>query len=1023
MNWKDKRVYSFVIWMVLLVAMVIFMPDLNKLTVEKGQVSIPSTSESEVGSKYLSDLNTNGEETYPFAIVFNKDEKLSDSDFQEIVAVLEEIASDSSLLIKDSLLHTDSEQVAEQLIAEDQTTVIAQFSIAKEIGLVENAAKKLEKHLKNTEIDAYITGSDLVISDFVSSTQEGVKKTEVIAVVFILAILFLIYRSPVVPVVSLLTVGISYIISLSIIGLLVDHFDFPFSNFTQVFLVVILFGIGTDYNILLFSRFKEELVKQGHVLKAISTTYQTAGKTVLYSGIAVFIGFVALYLAEFQMYQATSAVAIGVAVLLAVLMTLNPFFMSVFGFKMFWPLKEVKGHGENKLWGWLSKFAFMRPIVSLLFIGLVTIPFIYLYSNTLNYNDLVEIDDKYESKQAIAIIEDHYAPGFSSPVSLAIKGQGLGTADNLAELDKLANAIEQIDGVAQVYSVTRPEGQRIPELYLDEQSGTLTEGLTDANEGVGDISSGLSEANEKLEEPQDLSGVDTLINGTLALKDGAGELEKALQGLNDGLNQSTTGAGQLSSGLDTLSSNIGELKQGLTELSSSYQQLAQGFTQFNQVFDQSIQGLTAAKQGYEQIEALMTSASSTNPSMEVETSLQIATEAKKQLTQAITQLQAAKKQYNSVTASFNKANEALQGAISGAAQLESGANKLANGADELATGLQTVTNAAGQISNESSKFTSGLNEVNDGQRQLKNSLVGLQDQMTLLADGLKDATDGLDEIYDGLDDANAYLADLNKQQQLTFFIPQEVLEGEEFTESLAMYMNDDQTSTSMNIILEVNPYTEEAMKIVEEIRDVKDRFFKSTSIEADGYLTGKSMSNVDLQSISKADFIRSAIVMVIGIVLILLWVTRSLFQTVVIIASLMLANFTALGLTEIFTSNVLGHEALSWNVPFFTLIMIVTLGVDYSIFVMMRFNETKELGYNQILPTAKEMGGVILSAAVILGGTFAALIPSGIITLIQVAIAVIIGLVLLSIIIMPMLIPACFGLINNLKNRKSKKTE
>ena len=1020
MNWKDKRIYSFVIWMVLLVVMVIFMPDLNKLTVEKGQVSIPSTSESEIGSKYLSDLNTNGEATYPFAIVFNKDEKLSDSDFQEIESVLEEIKSDSSLLIKDSLLHTDSEQAAEQLIAEDQTTVIAQLSVAKEIGLVEDAAKKIEKHLDITEINTYITGSDLVISDFVNSTQEGVKKTEVIAVVFILAILIFIYKSPVVPFVSLFTVGVSYIISLSIIGLLVEHFNFPFSNFTQVFLVVILFGIGTDYNILLFSRFKEELAKQGDVLKAISTTYQTAGKTVLYSGIAVFIGFVALYLAEFKMYQATSAVAIGVAVLLAVLITLNPFFMSVLGFKMFWPVKEVKGHGENKLWGMLSKFAFMRPIVSLLLIGLLTIPFIYLYSNTLNYNDLVEIDDKYESKQAIAIIEDHYAPGFSSPVSLVIKGQELGTADNLAELDKLANTIEQVDGVAQVHSVTRPEGQLIPELYLDEQAGTLTEGLKDANEGVGDISSGLSQANEKLDDTQDLSGVDALINGTLALKNGADELENALQSLQDGLNQSTTGADQLSSGLNTLTSSIGELKQGLTELSSNYEQLAQGFTQFSQVFDQSIQGLTAAKQGYEQIEALMTSASSTNPSVEVETSLQIASQAKQQLTQAITQLQAAKTQYNTVTAGFNQANEALQGAVSGVAQLESGANVLANGADELATGLQTASNGAGQISNESSKFTSGLNEVNDGQQQLKNSLVELQDQMTLLADGLKDATDGLDEIYNGLDDANAYLADLNKQQQLTFFIPQEVLKGEEFSESLAMYMDDDQTLTNMNIILDVNPYTEEAMKVVEEIRDVKDRFFKDTSLEADGYLAGKTMASVDLQSISKADFIRSAVVMVIGILMILLWVTRSLFQTFVIVGSLMLANFTALGLTEIFTTNVLGHEALSWNVPFFTLIMIVTLGVDYSIFVMMRFNETKELGYNQILPTAKDMGGVILSAAVILGGTFAALMPSGIITLIQVAIAVMIGLILLSVIIMPILIPACFGLMNKLKDRKSK---
>lgn len=158
---------------------------------------------------------------------------------------------------------------------------------------------------------------------------------------FILAVLILVFRSPVVPLISLITVGVSYIVSLGIVAQLVDKFNFPFSNFTQVFLIVILFGIGTDYNILLYTRFKEELGKGLLVLKAITETYKTAGRTVVYSGIAVFIGFMALYLAEFKLYQATSAVAIGVAVLLFVLITLNPFFMALFGIKMFWPAKTL----------------------------------------------------------------------------------------------------------------------------------------------------------------------------------------------------------------------------------------------------------------------------------------------------------------------------------------------------------------------------------------------------------------------------------------------------------------------------------------------------------------------------------------------------------------------------------------------------------------------------------------------------------------------------------------------------------
>lgn len=56
--------------------------------------------------------------------------------------------------------------------------------------------------------------------------------------------------------------------------------------------------------------------------------------------------------------------------------------------------------------------------------------------------------------------------------------------------------------------------------------------------------------------------------------------------------------------------------------------------------------------------------------------------------------------------------------------------------------------------------------------------------------------------------------------------------------------------------------------------------------------------------------------------------------------------------------------------------MIVALGVDYSIFVMMRYNELEGDPATKIVTASRHIGGVVLSAALILGGTFAALIPS-----------------------------------------------
>ena len=84
--------------------------------------------------------------------------------------------------------------------------------------------------------------------------------------------------------------------------------------------------------------------------------------------------------------------------------------------------------------------------------------------------------------------------------------------------------------------------------------------------------------------------------------------------------------------------------------------------------------------------------------------------------------------------------------------------------------------------------------------------------------------------------------------------------------------------------------------------------------------------------------------------------------------------------------------------------MIVALGVDYSIFLMMRYRELDN-SQRAIVDAAEYIGGVVISAAIILGGTFAALMPSGVVTLIQVAI-VNLGLFLLSFVMLPILIPA-----------------
>lgn len=68
-------------------------------------------------------------------------------------------------------------------------------------------------------------------------------------------------------------------------------------------------------------------------------------------------------------------------------------------------------------------------------IAVLCLPFIIKYTGELNYDDLVEISDEYESKQAISVIEDHFPSGFSSPTNLVIQSKdSLATQTGLQDM-------------------------------------------------------------------------------------------------------------------------------------------------------------------------------------------------------------------------------------------------------------------------------------------------------------------------------------------------------------------------------------------------------------------------------------------------------------------------------------------------------------------------------------------------------------------------------------------------------------
>lgn len=598
---KSWRSLSFLLWIVITIAMIVTMPNMDQLVKEKGQITIPNTEQSSIADKMIKEMDKEGAEKYEIITVFNSGSKkaLTNEQKEEITKTINALQNEKEQLgIKEVVSHLDNKELEKQLVSKDNTTILTQISVDKKHGKISKVVNNLHKKVQMKGVKTYLTGSDLIAGDFLTSSQEGVKKTEVISIIFILVVLIIVFRSPVVPIISLLTVGVSYLISMGIIAHLVDQFNFPFSNFTQVFVVVVLFGVGTDYNILLYTRFKEELSKQENAFLATKETFKSAGKTVLYSGIAVLIGFATLALASFKLYQSTSAVAIGVAVLLLVLTTLNPFFMVLLGKGMFYPVKTFKGHEDSRLWGFFAKNSVARPFIALIIVFVISIPFVLKYSNTLNYNDLFEVDNKYESKMGINVIEEHFPPGFSSPSTLVIQSdKKLDEATSLQPLDELTDKISKVKGVSEVYSPTRPTGDKIKELYINKQAGELNTGLGDANGGIKEINEGLTDAKDKMgsNDSNSLANVQKLIDGTNEAKNGVSALGTALNQLSNGINNGAQGAKQIEDGLASLNGNINALSNATSQLHAGYAQLEKGLSSYDQYFGSISQAIDGAK--------------------------------------------------------------------------------------------------------------------------------------------------------------------------------------------------------------------------------------------------------------------------------------------------------------------------------------------------------------------------------------------------------------------------------------------
>lgn len=830
------------------VTIVLFLiaPNLTKQAEEAGSFQLSEEASSEIAGRMLADA---GESDQTISVVIELDEALTDDVRDQVSAMAKDIASFGNH-VTNVLNPVESEELEKQLVSENKKTVLIPITVDGTDEEVNEVADEVRESVIPSDMTAYVTGEAIINNDVNKSAQEGLKRTEIITVILIFVLLLVVFRSIVTPFIPLVAVGISYLLSQSLVAFFIEWFGFPVSNYTQIFLVAILFGIGTDYCILLLSRYKEELSAGHAVEEAIVNTYKTAGRTLLISGLAVFIGFFAIGFADFPIFKSAVAVAVGIAVLLIVLFTIVPVFMLVLKEKLFWPSKKSAAHHDSKIWGTMSNLSVNRPVISMLVVAILTVPLLLTYDNSLSFNTVDEIGDDYESVQGLRAIEKGFGSGDSLPVQVIIKSdENLANEEMIPYVERLSQRFEQMEGVDRIRTATRPTGEVIDDLYVDRQLGLMADGLAEAREGLTEIGAGLE------------------------------QMQNGLAGAGGG------------SGLADVAAGLGQLNEQLSLT-------AQGLQQTGNI-QQTVGALTAIRGQLGQIQQ----------------------------------------------------------------------------------GLASAGSGTGGLS----QLNEGLGATNEGIVQIADGLTEVGDMMTAMSES--------DSVRDtGL------------------FIPDGTLESEEFAQVLERYTFAEGNGLKMEVILTDDPYSPEAIDTVHRLKEAVASEVKGSPLEdADIAFAGISSVNSDLADISSSDFSSTVVIMLVSLFVVLAILFRSLIMPLFMIGSLLLTYFTSIAIAELIFENILGFDGISWAVPFFGFVMLVALGVDYSIFLLDRFREEAENGVTvreAMRVSMAKMGTVIITAAVILAGTFGAMMPSGVLSLMQIASIVVIGLLLYGLIVLPLLIPA-----------------
>lgn len=495
-------------WLLLAVALRVVAPRWDDVTYDGDLAYLPSTQPSVQAQRLLEAAFPENRDRSQIAIVAARDDRPFDAAdlraVDELGERFREKLDDPSWPLSD-VWTRKSEVVGAKLRSSDKRAQLIILQLTNEFAAADNirVLDQVERELAlfqqrlaqkgSSELVFEISGSAAVGGDMLRAASESIRSTELLTIALVLLMLLLVYRAPLLITVPLTSIIVSLSIATGILALLTqlghvpgfEWWNFKVFKTTRIFIVVILYGSGTDFCLFLISRYREELVAGKQRIEAVADSLAGVGDALLGSALTTVIGLGVMFFADFGKFR-NSGPAIGLCLLvtLAACVTLAPALLAAFGSAVFWPARQPSAASRWGDWFWprVARTVVARPLIVLTACLLMLAPSaIYgvWTGDRVTYDLLSELAPERLSRRGSDRLRRHFSVGEGGPIIVLAHrpGSAFGSSDRalaaeaLAEISDLTAQLRRIPGVDSVRSLAEPLGDAPRRLSMLSAAG------------------------------------------------------------------------------------------------------------------------------------------------------------------------------------------------------------------------------------------------------------------------------------------------------------------------------------------------------------------------------------------------------------------------------------------------------------------------------------------------------------------------------------------------------------------------